>query len=161
MQSDTVRARINPIVNRVARKLLQDGAAPMASEPIPLSIYGGRLPAFVRSSWVFILRAGTTSGAERHPNSHQRMTSFRGAGDLQTGGDGQWQSNPLVSERDADLERRWVSIPVNVWHQAVVPESDWIVVSFHTVAAPELIEERPNPADAGLTDQRRYVAPSE
>src|SRR5262249_7522009 len=87
LQSDTVRAGIIAIVNRVARKLAQDHAAPMAWEPIPLSIYGESLPPFIRSSWVFILRAGATAGAERHPNSHQRMMSFQGTGDLQTGGE--------------------------------------------------------------------------
>jgi hypothetical protein len=162
LQSDAVRAGVDPIVDRVARRLLEDHAAPMAWEPIPLSLFGDLLPTFIRSSWVFILRAGATTGAERHPNSHQRMMSLRGAGDLQSGGEGQWQSNPLVSERGVGLERRWVSIPINAWHQAVVPEkSDWVVVSFHTVPPEELIEERPSPADSGLTDQRRYVLPGE
>jgi hypothetical protein len=85
LQWDAVRAGIDPIVNQVARKLPQDRAALMAWEPIPLSIYGESLPVFIRSSWVFILRAWATTGAERHPNSHQRMMSFHGTGDLQTG----------------------------------------------------------------------------
>jgi len=160
LQSDGVRSGIDPIVNRVARRLAQDRAALMAWEPIPLSIYGDPLPPFVRSSWVFILRAGAATGAERHPNSHQRMMSFRGTGDLQTGGEGDWQSHRLISNRDANLDQRWVSIPTNVWHQAVVPDADWVVVSFHTVPAEELIEERPDAADAGRTHQRRYVVPT-
>jgi hypothetical protein len=160
LQSDAVCAGINPIVDRVARKLAQDRAALMAGEPISLSLYGEPLPPFIRSSWVFILRAGATTGAERHPNSHQRMMSFRGTGDLQTGGEGDWQSHLLVSNRDADLEQRWVSIPTNVWHQAVVPDMDWVVVSFHTVPADELIEERPDTADANRTRQSKYVDPS-
>ena len=160
LQSDAVRAGIDPIVKRVERKLAQDHAAAMAWEPIPLSIYGESLPPFIRSSWVFILRARATTGAERHPNSHQRMISFRGTGDLQTGGEGRWQSNLLISDRDADLEQRWVSIPQNVWHQAVVPDADWVVVSFHTVPAEELIEERPDTEDANRTRRRKYVVPS-
>ncbi len=159
LQSDAVRAGINPIVDRVERKLAQDHAAAMAWEPIPLSIYGESLPAFVRSSWVFTLRARATTGAERHPNSCQRMMSFRGTGDLQTGGEGHWKSNLLISNREADLERRWVAIPPNVWHQAVVPDADWAVVSFHTVPAEELIEERPDAADIHRTRQRRYIVP--
>jgi len=161
LQSDVVRAAIDPIVNRVARKLAQDRAALMAWEPIPLSIYGESLPVIIRSSWFFTLRAGATTGAERHPNSHQRMMSFHGAGDLQTGDKGHWRSHPLVSNRDADLEQRWVSIPTNVWHQAVVPDADWVVVSFHTVPAEELIEERPDAANVGLTHQRRYLTTSQ
>jgi hypothetical protein len=161
LQADVIRAGINPIVERVRRQLAQDRAAPMAWEPIPLSTYSESLPLFIRSSWVFILRAGATTGAERHPNSHQRLMSFQGTGDLQTGGEGCWQSNLLCSNRQAGLEQRWVSIPTNVWHQAVVPAEDWVVVSFHTVPAEELIEERPDAAEATRTNQRRYVLPSE
>jgi hypothetical protein len=160
LQSDAVRAGINPIVDRVERKLAQDHAAVMAWESIPLSIYGASLPAFVRSSWVFILRARATTGAERHPNSHQRMMSFRGTGDLQTGGEGRWQSHHLISNREASLDQRWVTIPKNVWHQAVVPDTNWVVVSFHTVPAEELIEERPDAGDTSRTQQRKYVVPS-
>src|SRR5438270_11921393 len=113
LQSDAVRAGIDPIVERVERKLAQDHAAAMAWEPIPLSIYGESLPPFIRSSWVFVLRAGATTGAERHPNSHQRVMSFQGTGDLQTGGEGDWHSHPLICDWDADLEQRWLSIPSN------------------------------------------------
>lgn len=120
LQSGDVRAGIDPIVDRVQRKLAQDNAAAMVWEPIPLSVYGGSLPALIRSSWVFILRAGAITGAERHPNSHQRMMSYRAVGDLQTGGEGNWQSNPLVSDLSASMESRCVSVPPNVWHQAVV-----------------------------------------
>jgi hypothetical protein len=158
LRSEQVRARIHPIVERVAQQLARDRLAQMAWEPIPLETYSACLPSPIRSSWVFILRAGATTGAERHPNSHQRMMSFQGTGDLQTGGEGQWRSHVLVSDQDADLERRWVSIPVNVWHQAVVPDADWVVVSFHTVPAEELIEERPDGADSSRTQQRRYVS---
>jgi hypothetical protein len=157
LQSDAVRAGIDPLADRVKRKLTENHAAAMAWEPIPLSIYGESLPALVRSSWVFILRALATTGAERHPNSHQRMMSFHGTGDLQTGGEGQWQSNLLISDREADLEQRWVSIPPNVWHQAVVPDADWVVVSFHTVPEKELIEERPDAVDTRRIQQRKYV----
>jgi hypothetical protein len=159
LQSNAVRAGIDPIVERVERTLARDHAAAMAWEPIPLSIYGESLPPLIRSSWVFILRARATTGAERHPNSHQRMMSFRGTGDLQTGGEGRWRSNLLISDREAVLEQRWVSIPQNVWHQAVVPDADWVVVSFHTVPAEELIEERPDAADASQTRHRKYVGP--
>jgi hypothetical protein len=162
LRSEEVRTRIAPTVQRVAQELAKNRTASMAWEPLPLKIYGDRLPAFIRSSWVFILRAGATTGAERHPNSHQRMMSFRGAGDMQTGGEGHWQSNLLVSEMGGDLERRWISIPINVWHQVVVPDNDdWVVVSCHTVPAEELIEERPDAANTNLTHQRRYVGARE
>jgi len=136
------------------------GNRAIAWEPIPLSVFGEALPVAIRSSWVFILRAGAITGAERHPNSHQRMMSYRATGDLQTGGEGKWQSNPLVSDPAASMEKRWISVPPNVWHQAAVSDRDWVVVSFHTVQAQELIEERPAAEDAGRTRQRHYVVAS-
>jgi hypothetical protein len=164
VESEKIRVQIYPIVERVRTELMRNGKAQMTWEPIPLTIFGGALPSGIRSSWVFVLRGGATTGAERHPNSHQRMTSFQAAGDLQVrarladGSEGQWQSNLLVSEPGAPLERRWISIPRNVWHQVVVPEGpDWVVVSFHTVPAEELIEERPDSADPGGTKQMRYL----
>ena len=67
-----------------------------------------------------------------------------------------WQSNILVSDPEASLERRWISIPQNVWHRAVIPEgADWAVVSFHTVPAEELIEERPH--SGGGVKQMLYL----
>jgi len=156
--SEEIRAQIYPIVQRVRAKLARDEKAQMTWEPIPLAIYAGALPSGICSSWVFILRGGATTGAERHPNSHQRMMSFEAAGDLQVragltdAGEEKWQFNLLVSDSDAPLERRWISIPRNVWHQVVVPEDpDWVVVSFHTVPAEELIEERPDSGDPGGT----------
>jgi len=164
--SQEIRAQIYPIVEGVRTELARNKRAQMTWEPIPLTIYGGALPSEIRSSWVFVLRAGATTGAERHPNSHQRMMSFEAAGDLQVrtgladGGQGQWQSNLLVSDPDAPLEGRWISIPRNVWHQVVVPEGrDWVVVSFHTVLPEELIEERPDSNDAGGTKQMLYLGP--
>ena len=88
----------------------------MAWEPIPLEVFDN-LPAEIKSSWVFVLRAGTNTGPERHPNSHQRMMSFAGGGDLQTGELDVWKSNVLRSDPAAQWEQRWVSIPPNVWHQ--------------------------------------------
>jgi hypothetical protein len=162
--AEKIRAQIYPIVDRVRTELVRNEKAQMTWEPIPLTIYGGALPSGIRSSWVFVLRGGATTGAERHPNSHQRMMSFEATGDLQVragladGGESQWQSNLLVSEQGAPLERRWISIPRNVWHQVVVPEGlDWVVVSFHTVPAEELIEERPDSDDPGGTKQMRYL----
>ena len=138
-----VRERIDDIAGGLERQLAQNPGAQMVWEPIPLELYGAALPAGIRSSWVFILRAGAVTGAERHPNSHQRVVSWRGAGDLQVRDEGPWRSHPLVSEPGAPIERRWASIPANVWHQAVVPHENWGVASFHTVEPQELIEERP------------------
>jgi len=76
LRSEKVRTLIRPMVERVHAKLSRETGALMAWEPIPLTVYGGLLPGAIKSSWVFVLRAGANTGAERHPNSHQRMMSF-------------------------------------------------------------------------------------
>jgi hypothetical protein len=106
---------------------------------VPLSIFGD-LPQEIQSSWIFVIRAGLPVEPHRHPNSHQRTMSLSGDGDLQIQDSGEWHAHPISSNLKAPLERRWVSVPPNVWHQAVVKE-DWLVLSFHTVAAADVIEE--------------------
>jgi len=157
LNQDAVRAAIDPIANQVEQELMQNRSALMAWQPVPLSVYAGGIPTGIQSSWVFILRAGATTGAERHPNSHQRVMSYRGFGDLQTIVDGQWRSSELVSELQMPLLKRWASIPVSVWHQAVVPQQNWVVVSFHTAQAHELIEERPDPGNPDRLVRKNYV----
>jgi hypothetical protein len=158
LRSENVREQIRPIIERVRAELARNKEALMTWEPIPLAVFGRKLPAGIRSAWVFVLRAGADTGAERHPNSRQRMMSFQGSGDMQTGEPGQWQSNALVSDPGAPLERRWISIPPNVWHRPVVgANADWTVVSFHTVLADELIEERPDGGSKSRTKQMKYL----
>jgi len=157
LQRKHVRAFLDAVVARVEQRLRADPAAVMAWEPVPLDVYGTPLPGAIRSSWVFILRADVATGDERHPNSRQRMMSYRGTGDLQTRTGERWESHLLESDPHLPLQQRWISIPVNVWHQAVTPAANWVVVSFHTVPADELVEERPGPSDAGSTQQRKYL----
>jgi len=78
-----------------------------------------------------------------------------GQSDVETESEIAWRSHILVSDLSAPFEKRWISIPQNVWHRPVIPTgADWVVVSFHTVPAAELIEERPG------AKQMRYVARS-
>jgi hypothetical protein len=154
MRSEEVRSQILPIVERVRADLARKSDGLMAWEPVALETFGV-LPEAIRSGWVFILRAGADTGAERHPNSHQRMMTFDGSGDMKIDAKGTanavddeseiaWHSHVLVSDLKEPLERRWISIPQNIWHRPVVAkDADWVVVSFHTVPAEELIEERP------------------
>jgi hypothetical protein len=87
------------------------------------------------------------------------MMSFEGSGDMRTGEPANWRSNILVSDPEAPLERRWISIPPNAWHRpAVGKNADWAVVSFHTVGAEELIEERPDESGKSGTKQMKYLA---
>jgi hypothetical protein len=152
-----VAQQIDRIVAEVEQKLTRNTDDAMAWQTIPLSLYGESLPDGIQSSWVFIIRAHAVTGAERHPNSIQRAVSYRQSGDLQVRDDDAWRSNSLVSEPDADMEKRWISIPTNVWHQVVAGDRDWVVVSFHTVPDHQLIEERHDPADPKLTRRRKYL----
>jgi hypothetical protein len=158
LRSEAVRRQIRPIVERVRTELAVKKQALMIWEPVPLTVFGGALPPQIRSAWVFVLRAGADTGAERHPNSHQLMMTFEGSGDMRTEERGRWQSNVLVSNPEAPLEQRWISIPQNVWHRPVVgADADWTVVSFHTVPAEELIEEKPDDNGKDGTKQMKYL----
>ena len=151
-----ITEHIAPVIARVERRMTDDPKSIEEWEPLPIDLFAD-LPSGIRSAWVFILGANHESGFERHPNSHQRVMSYRGWGDFQVGYPNT-ASNHLVSDRDLDIERRWVSIPVNEWHQAVVPKQNWVVVSFHTVLAAELIEERPTNQEFRATKRRTYIS---
>jgi hypothetical protein len=105
VRAEAVRPTIEAIVARVEQQLRESPDDVLAWEPIPLDCYTAPLPATIRSSWVFMLRANTTTGAERHPNSHQRMMSYRGSGDFQTRSAGEWCSHLLTSDPTAPLCR--------------------------------------------------------
>lgn len=159
LQSKGVREKILPVITSLRSELARNKDVLMTWEPIPLGIFGHPLPHGIRSAWIFVLRAGADTGAERHPNSHQRMMTIEGTGDMQLGERGRWKSNFLQSDPTAPLEERWISIPPNVWHRPVAGNhTDWIVVSFHTVPAKELIEEKPDHTSESGTKQKTYLA---
>jgi hypothetical protein len=149
-------------VREALRRVLQQldlSAEQMAWEIIPLTAFGRSLPESVRSCWVFGIRAGAETGAERHPNSHQRSLSLTGSGTFEVREARRWTPYGLVSEPSAASEQRWVTIPPATWHRLFVHEQAWGMLSFHTVAPEELIEERPvDPNDLeGQTHQARYA----
>ena len=149
---------LTAVANKVDELLESDPNARLAWESLPLSVYD-RLPPGIASSWIFALRADSSSGAERHPNSVQRFMSYRGFADMQTWNGAAWVSHVLRSEPDAPFEQRWLSIPMNTWHMPVMRDGNWVVVSFHTAADDELIEERPADdarPDIGATTSELY-----
>ncbi len=156
VQQASVRRELNSITDGLEARLAAAPSEPLVWQTIPLSLYGVPVSPGIRSSWVFVLRRRTMSGAERHPNSIQRVMSYRGSADLQTRPEERWISNHLVSRPDAPLKDRWLTIPAGVWHQGVMGNENWVVVSFHTVPDAELIEERPVEAGEG-TVQRHYL----
>ncbi len=133
-------AYLDQVADEVSGELAGDPGALLAWRPIPLRLYDA-LPDGIASSWVFVLRGGKVSGAERHPNSIQRVMSYRAGADMQTWNGRAWESHHLASDAQAPLEQRWLSIPINVWHRPVMAARDWVVVSFHTASAEELIED--------------------
>ena len=135
-------AFLSDLTAEVATVLKRDSAARLSWRTVPLDIYDS-LAAGIASSWVFVLRAGCSSGAERHPNSIQRVMSYQGSADMRTWDGERWVSNLLRSEAGQALENRWLSIPANVWHRPVMGDVDWAVISFHTASDTELIEELP------------------
>ena len=154
-----VAAIVRECLGRVLRQL-EGSTDMMAWEIIPLSTFGSNLPKSIRSCWIFVIRADAETGAERHPNSHQRSHSLAGTGRFELRERGSWVSHKLVSREGRPAEQRWVTIPPSTWHRLFVDSQPWGMLSFHTVVPEELIEERPvDPMDLdGATHQERYAA---
>lgn len=157
VRSGPASARVTEALRRVLSKL-DASSDVMAWEIIPLGELGSSVPESIRSCWVFGIRARAETGAERHPNSHQRSLSLTGSGVFELHGAQGWTPHKLMSEPTATREQRWVTIPRATWHRLVVDDQAWGMVSFHTARAEELIEERPADAEDldGETRQERY-----
>lgn len=135
LRTPSAEAFLKAFIDEVSATLHRDPQSRLAWRAVPLTIYEN-LPEGIASSWVFVLRAGCSSGAERHPNSIQRVMSYYHSADMQTWNGDRWVSNVLP-------ENRWLSIPLNTWHRPVMHDADWAVVSFHTASDEDLIEELP------------------
>jgi hypothetical protein len=85
--------------------------------------------------------------------------SLLGSGEFQIRQQRRWLPRPLVSDPTAPVNDRWVTIPANTWHRLIGGAEHWGMVSFHTVPAEELFEERPispDSLDDGQTERHRY-----
>jgi hypothetical protein len=156
-RTPTMMAPLRMILDRVMRKL-QAGTATMAWETVPLTTFDAVLPPSIASCWVFVIRADADTGPERHPNSHQRSLSLVGQGEFQLWSGRGWESHPLTSAPGDVVDRRWVSIPPLTWHRLFVGASPWGMVSFHSVSAADLVEEKPLVPDDldGPTSRHAY-----
>jgi hypothetical protein len=161
VRTGAVRATIAEALQRVSQQL-DATAALMAWEVVPPDTFRGSLPEGIRSCWIFVIRAGAATGAERHPNSHQRSFSLIGNGTFELRDGTEWRTHELSSSEGGSVEQRWVSIPPSTWHRLFVGPGPWGMLSFHTVAPEELIEERPVDATDldGETHQERYAGRS-
>ena len=155
---ESAAEKVREALRRVLEQL-EISADQMAWEIIPLSVFGRALPESIRSSWVFVIRAGADTGAERHPNSHQRSLSLTGSGIFEVRKEGAWIPHSLVSTEHSTAEQRWVSIPPATWHRLTAGHEPWGMLSFHTVNPEELVEERPVDQEDldGETHQERYA----
>lgn len=136
----TIQGELENAAERASRRLEKQPSELFAWEVLPVSLFGPALPPVYQSAWLFVIRANMPPEHHRHPNSRQVTMSYRGKGDLQTWDGEKWIANPLTSNKNASVEHRWVSIAPNTWHRPVV-SSEWVVVSFHTAAEKDLIEE--------------------
>jgi hypothetical protein len=158
VRRQSTAATITSTLRRVVDQL-DTSAKLMAWQVVPLDTFAGILPESIRSCWIFVIRSGAETGAERHPNSHQRSFSLVGSGIFELRAGTTWQPHALRSTERASVEQRWVSIPPLTWHRLFAGSEPWGMLSFHTVAPEDLIEERPvDPNDLNSeTRQERYT----
>jgi hypothetical protein len=129
VRSDSAAAIMGTTLQRVLRQL-DASAKLMACETVPLSAFADGLPKNIRSCWIFVIWAGAATGAERHPNSHQRSFSLIGGGTFELRVGTNWHSHPLKSTDRASVEHRWVSIPSSTWHRLFVGSEAWECCPF-------------------------------
>ncbi len=153
-QSDAIA----PVLARVERALADRPNQPQAWEPLALTDLPFKVPGDIRSCWVFILRAGATFGAERHPNSHQRTVALSGDALFEILIDDSWSQWPIHATSDEKDSASAVSIPPSVWHRITIGQLNFVSMSFHTVPVEQLIEEIPVEGDLSVTTQRLYYA---
>ena len=153
IHAPATRTRLLEHAAQLRRDLEADPAAKSTAAAIPLETYGAAVPTGIGSSWVFVLRADHDHPAERHPNSVQRMFALDSPGAMEVWTDEAWLLCPLSEARDDP----GLSIPAYAWHRPARLPAMWGVVSFHTVAAADLIEEVGDPASGTTFASRHYL----
>ena len=130
----------------------------MTWEPIPLTVFGRALPARSDLRGYLSCARARTQARNAIRIVISGMMTFEGSGDMQNRRAGPVAIERFGQQSGATLERRWISIPQNVWHRPVVGKGgDWTVVSFHTVPAEELIEEKLDDSSQDGTKQMKYL----
>jgi hypothetical protein len=147
-QLDTLifRSEVLLEIQRIADELSQEiQAKPTAAyvrAELSLALFGVELPKGIKSSNVYVIRPGVSSGLERHPNSHQRSMSLAASGTFVLGSPEQRQRRAITCNKREELRSRWVSIPPDTWHEAIAGEEHWTVITFHTAPDKEIVNER-------------------
>ena len=117
-----------------------------------LDLYG-ELPPDIRSAWLFALRKGFSHPPEYHPNSIQRMFALNRTGQFEVWNGERWIRHELAPGQG-------LSIPAGSWHRAPALDEHWVVASFHTAKAAELIEIVGDPASGKVGSSRVYLSDS-
>ncbi len=141
VRQEFAQSYIRDAVNKAETELLTEPEKLAASVQVPIKIFGNEFPSSLKSCRVFVLRANTEFKTERHPNSHQRVLSLKGKGQIRICQEGGYSIVLLQSEYIAPIQNRWASVKENVWHQPVAGEENWAMLAFHTVSEDSLIDE--------------------
>jgi hypothetical protein len=146
---------LSPMIASLLHKLDEAPTLPQAWQPLPDGFLNIKLPSDVVSAWLFALRGGGKFPRERHPNSWQRSLALRGRALFEVYSDGSWQQHPLDGAGRIAQERA-ISIPPSMWHRISIGFGPFVSLSFHTVAAAELIEETCENDDFSQIHRRLY-----
>ena len=144
IQDKTVQSFIEDAIVEAESELKVEPEKLAASVQVPLKIFGSHFPPSLKSCRVFVLRAGTEFKAERHPNSHQRVRSLKGSGQIRIFEEGGYYIVFLQSALTASIQERWISVKDSIWHQPIAGEKNWAMLAFHTVSENSLIDEYKN-----------------
>ncbi len=124
------------------------GKAPFAGAPLPEALVSGRLPPGIASAWVFVQRAKCSADPHSHPNSVQHCTVVSGSGMVRIGR----RASVIQPFDPAYPDRSIYVIPENTPHAFESFNEHLVIMSFHTVAAADLVEE-----DLDSGSRRKYV----
>ena len=141
LENEKARFAIDKAALETKAMLDADPERLTAAVQVSLSVFGDNLPSEIKSCRVFAMRAGLESRIECHPNSHQRVLSLEGTGEIRVLDDPEPFTVSLRSEMGGPLELRWGLLKENIWHQPVAGPEVWVVLTFHTASEDELIDE--------------------
>src|SRR5215469_4212168 len=123
-------------IDRLKREVVSS-SEPFVWATLDLAPIAQRVPARIKSAWIFVLKKETWSGAHAHPNSIQHMVVLEGRGRSRIAGIA-GELHPVGSAKPLDSD--WVVIDAGIEHEFYPIDDDMVVVSFHTCEAGELIE---------------------
>lgn len=142
-ETSQVRALIGRLEDEAAK-----GKAAFAGAPLPEALVSGRLPPGIASAWAFVQRPKCSAPPHSHPNSVQHCTVVSGTGMVSIG-----RRTQVIQPFDpAYPEKSIYVIPENTPHAFESFNEPLVILSFHTVAAADLVED-----DLDSGSRRKYV----